>query len=53
MKKKLLLVILAVVVLAKNARIVIPEIDGGIAPYCIGTQNPNAKGYLVRRAALQ
>ncbi len=30
---------------SKNARIVIPEIDGGIAPYCIGTQNTDAKGY--------
>ena len=30
---------------SKNARIVIPEIDGGIAPYCIATQNTDAKGY--------
>lgn len=30
---------------SKNARIVIPEIDGGMAPYCIGTQNTDAKGY--------
>ena len=30
---------------SKNARIVIPEIDGGMAPYCIGTQNTDARGY--------
>ena len=30
---------------SKNARIVIPEIDGGMAPYCIGTQNPDPQGY--------
>lgn len=30
---------------SKNARIVIPEIDGGMAPYCIGTQNTDAQGY--------
>lgn len=30
---------------SKNARIVIPEIDGGIAPYCIATQNTDAQGY--------
>ena len=30
---------------SKNARIVIPEIDGGIAPYCIGTQNTDDRGY--------
>lgn len=29
----------------KNARIVIPEIDGGTAPYCIGTQNADEQGY--------
>ena len=29
----------------KNARIVIPEIDGGTAPYCIGTQNTDPQGY--------
>ncbi len=35
---------------SKNARIVIPEIDGAIAPFCIGTQNADARGYLVRTA---
>ncbi len=30
---------------SKNARIVIPEIDGGIAPYCIATQNTGDRGY--------
>ena len=30
---------------SKNARIVIPEIDGGIAPYCIATQNTDDRGY--------
>ena len=30
---------------SKNARIVIPEIDGGMTPYCIGTQNPDPQGY--------
>ena len=29
-----------------NARVVIPEIDGGMAPYALATQNPNAEGYL-------
>ena len=28
-----------------TARVVIPEIDGGMAPLCIATQNPNADGY--------
>ena len=32
---------------SKNARIVIPEIDGAIAPYCIATQNPSPRGYLM------
>lgn len=35
---------------SKNARIVIPEIDGGTAPYAIGTQNPDDKGYMVYTA---
>ena len=30
-----------------NARIVVPEIDGGMAPLCISTQNPNEEGYLL------
>ena len=30
---------------SKNARVVIPEIDGGIAPYCIATQNTDDRGY--------
>ena len=29
----------------KNARIVIPEIDGAIAPYCIATQRSDAQGF--------
>ena len=29
---------------SKNARIVIPEIDGGIAPSCIGTTKPDPQG---------
>jgi len=28
-----------------NARVVIPEIDGGVAPYAIATQQPNAEGF--------
>ena len=28
-----------------TARIVIPEIDGGMAPLCIATQNQNSEGY--------
>lgn len=32
---------------SKNARIVIPEIDSAIAPYCIATQNPSPQGYLM------
>ena len=37
----------------KNARIVIPEIDGGMAPFCIGTQNPDQRGYYVRTAEVE
>ena len=29
----------------KNTRIVIPEIDGATAPFCIATQNPDKDGY--------
>ena len=29
----------------KNSRIVIPEIDGATAPFCIATQNPDKEGY--------
>ncbi len=38
---------------SKNARIVIPEIDGALAPFCIGTQNANAQGYLMRTAEVE
>ena len=38
---------------SKNARIVIPEIDGAVAPCCIGTQNANADGYLMRKAEVE
>ena len=38
---------------SKNARIVIPEIDGGTAPYSIATQNPNAEGYIVNTAEVE
>lgn len=38
---------------SKNSRIVIPEIDGGMAPYCIGTQNKDAKGYYRRTAEME
>lgn len=34
----------------KNSRIVIPEIDGGVAPFCIGTQNQDKKGYFMHTA---
>ena len=37
----------------KNARIVIPEIDGGIAPYCIGTQNTDEQGYYRHTAEVE
>lgn len=30
-----------------NARIVVPEIDGGMTPLCISTQNPSEGGYLL------
>ena len=30
-----------------NARIVVPEIDGGMTPLCISTQNPSEEGYLL------
>lgn len=30
-----------------NARIVVPEIDGGMTPLCISTQNPSREGYLL------
>ena len=35
---------------SKNARIVIPEIDGGTAPFAIATQNPNEQGYHINTA---
>ena len=35
---------------SKNARIVIPEIDGGTAPFAIATQNPNTEGYHINTA---
>ena len=35
---------------SKNARIVIPEIDGGTAPFAIATQNPNKEGYHINTA---
>lgn len=38
---------------SKNSRIVIPEIDGGVAPYCIGTQNQDDRGYYRRTAELE
>ncbi|MDE5876344.1 MAG: cobaltochelatase subunit CobN [Muribaculaceae bacterium] len=30
-----------------NARVVIPETDGGMIPLCISTQNPNEEGYIL------
>lgn len=30
-----------------NARIVVPEIDGAMAPLCISTQNPEENGFLI------
>ena len=30
-----------------NARIVVPEIDGGMTPLCISTQDPSPEGYLL------
>ena len=38
---------------SKNARIVIPEIDGAVAPFCIGTQNTRADGCLVHTAEVE
>ena len=38
---------------SKNARIVIPEIDGAIAPYCIATQNTTPEGYYVHTAEME
>ena len=38
---------------SKNARIVIPEIDGGIAPFCIGTQNKDEKGFFKHTAEVE
>ena len=38
---------------SKNARIVIPEIDGGTAPFAIATQNPNDKGYHINTAEVE
>ena len=35
---------------SKNARIVIPEIDGGTAPFAIATQNSNKEGYHINTA---
>lgn len=30
-----------------NARIVVPEIDGGMSPLCIATQDPDPEGYIL------
>lgn len=38
---------------SKNARIVIPEIDGGMASYGIATQNKNSKGYYMNTAEVE
>ena len=38
---------------SKNARIVIPEIDGGIASFCIGTQNKDQKGFFKHTAEVE
>lgn len=38
---------------SKNSRIVIPEIDGGIASFCIGTQNKDKKGYYKHTAEIE
>ena len=38
---------------SKNARIVIPEIDGGMAPFAIATQNPDKQGYYVNTAEVE
>ena len=36
-----------------TARVVVPEIDGGMAPLCIGTQNPNEQGYYMYTAEME
>ena len=38
---------------SKNARIVIPEIDGGTAPWCIATRNPDERGYHINTAEVE
>ncbi|MBR1464636.1 MAG: cobaltochelatase subunit CobN [Prevotella sp.] len=38
---------------SKNSRIVIPEIDGGITPFCIGTQNKDKKGFYKHTAEVE
>lgn len=38
---------------SKNARIVIPEIDGGTAPWCIATQNSDERGYHIYTAEVE
>ncbi len=38
---------------SKNARIVIPEIDGGTAPWCIATQNSDERGYHINTAEVE
>lgn len=36
-----------------TARVVVPEIDGGMAPICIGAQNPNEQGYYMYTAEME
>lgn len=36
-----------------TARVVVPEIDGGMAPLCIGTQNANEDGYYMYTAEME
>lgn len=36
-----------------TARVVVPEVDGGIAPYCIATQEENAAGYLCPKPEME
>lgn len=36
-----------------TARVVVPEIDGGMSPICIGTQNPNEQGYYMYTAEME
>ena len=36
-----------------NARIVVPEIDGGMSPLCISTQNPDNEGYLIHTPEME